>query len=297
MIKRFVILLVILFLLMPPLDVLADVVFGNEFFYQHQYETKSLERRRFAANGPHGTVSAKEEPGAKKEIVVYQNGAEVLIASTYVHNGKYWGITPISHGMMPSGWIPMDQLLVMYIRDDFYDEHMNEFYSYTGSYDEALSAGRLVAWEWPGSDRAKRILEYDSFVGETATIYSNPSSDSGFIIKDISADFAYMDNEGREWGYVNITYSYKSWENDPIRSGNRYLKEWICLSEPENSNIPAFNPAPEPTKWVPGGKTDFSSAPESTINAQLWIVLIIAILLIATAVLIMVFWKPRTRRG
>ena len=28
-------------------------------------------------------------------------------------------------------------------------------------------------------------------------------------------------------------------------------KIWICFSDPENDNIPKFNPSPKPEKWSP----------------------------------------------
>jgi len=251
-----------------------------------------LRRRRFCVNGPKGYVSVKEKPGGQKEIISYPNGVEVVIDGIYNHNGSYWGITPIGHGRWNTGWFPMDQLLVVYVRDDFNDEHRDEFYAYSGSYDAVLSAEKLVVWEWPGSDRAKRILDYDSFVGEQATVYSNPSSDCGFIIKGISAIVAYKDEDGREWGYVNINYTYSSWEEGTpsYRAGQTgNLAEWICLSDPQNSNIPAFNPAPEPVKWKPDNSPEPSF--ESTFNPLLLIISIAAAVVIVTAVLIIMFRK------
>ena len=35
---------------------------------------------------------------------------------------------------------------------------------------------------------------------------------------------------------------------------------WVCLTDPENSDIPAFNPAPRPIRWQPDGILDWSLA-------------------------------------
>jgi len=199
-------------------------------------------------------VSEKTRPGLGIKTYSYKNGEEIFISRTYLHNGKYWGMLPDSHGRN-RGWIPMDQLLVMYIRDDFAEEYREEFYTYSGNYDAALAADKLVLWEWPGSDRAKRILDYgsyddrDSFYGRQARLYKNADTDIGLRITDISANYAYKDKDGREWGYVDISYTYIPLEDGIERFDTGGVREWICLSDPENSDIPAFNPAPTPTKW------------------------------------------------
>ena len=237
--------------------------------------------------------TAARKPGSLKEITTYANGSEVLIDWVYVRNGKYWGITPIGHSWMNPGWVQMDQLLVMYINDDFNNEHRNEFYTYSGSYDAALTAEKLVIWEWPGSDRAKRILDYSSWIGESASMTSNPSSDKGLVVKDISADFAYMDDDGREWGFVTITYTYSSWEEFPFRAGqNVSMKEWICLSDPQSSDIFPFNPAPASIMWIPEGNLDWTpdSSPDRTTesNVRLLVLLIILLLAISAGTVIII---------
>ena len=34
---------------------------------------------------------------------------------------------------------------------------------------------------------------------------------------------------------------------------------WICLDDPENNEVPAFNPAPKPIRWSPDGEHDWSA--------------------------------------
>jgi hypothetical protein len=276
MIKRFLIIFMVVLMVATPLTAYADIVMGNEFFYKIKDKTQKLDRNRFIADGPNGTVSAKEKPGSDKEATVYRNGTRVFLDCTYIYKGKYWGISYPAHSGMAPGWVPMDQLLVAYVRIDFADEHIDEFYTYTGSYDAALTAEKLVLWEWPGSDSEKRILDYYTYIMNYD--FHNPEANRDFVIKDISADYAYKDKQGREWGYVNIIYTYTSWNDG--RTAN--LQEWICLSDPENSDISAFNPAPEPTKWQP---------PEKSLVGPLLIVLAVALIAV-TAVLIKVYWKP-----
>jgi len=87
---------------------------------------------------------------------------------------------------------------------------------YTGSYDAVLSANKLILWEWPGSDREKRIIENNETISKLANVV-----------------YAYKDKDGREWGKTS------------------YMEGWICLSDPENSKIPAFYLGSEPIHWLP----------------------------------------------
>ena len=227
MIKRVFILVMVFSLLASPLTAYADAIMGNEFQWQNYDKMQPLGRSRFCVNGPDGYVSIREEPSWESKIfaysnnkeITYQNGTELIMSSLYVNKGEYWGIMSAGHHVYYPGWIPMAHLLVVYIRNDFNTEYKNEFYTYNGNYDAVLVAKRLVLWQWPGSDREKRVLDVD-----------------GFELKDEQVLYAYKDKSGREWGYVDI---------------GQY--EWICLSDPENSQIPAFHPAPEPISWSPDG--------------------------------------------
>jgi len=237
MIKRFCIVFALLILLISPLTAYADVVFGNDFFYENQENTKEI-NTRFIVNSPLGYVIPEEEPGSQggistewgyrsgwgdedmKEqsgpVFVFQNGEIVIIDAILLHNGEYWGVMSPSHQIQPPGWIPMDELLIMYDHSDFEWENQRNFYQYTGRYDAVLKATKLVLWEWPGSDRERRIIEDKNTISKLANVL-----------------YAYQDKDGREWGKTS------------------HLEGWICLSDPENNEIPAFYLGSEATKWFP----------------------------------------------
>ena len=243
--SRLVVIFAIIFLLTLPSIANADVVHGNDFYYKNMDKTKNIGSRRFIINSPAGYVIPKEEPGSEKGIpsvmgyydsggkegdidgpedvvFVFKNGEIFTITATYLLNGEYWGVMLPSHRYQPAGWVLMDDLLMIYDRPYFEAENKDNFYKYTGSYDAVLSAKKLVEWQWPGSDREKRIVEDD-------------------IPNYADVLYAYKDREGREWGKT----SYTEW--------------WICLSDPENSEIPAFYPARKLAKWAPGGQVNWST--------------------------------------
>jgi len=129
-----------------------------------------------------------------------------------LYGGEFWGFT-----YEFSGWIKLDQMLVMYDYVAFEEDHRDEFYPYDGDFTQIKEARSAIAWAWPGSDA--HIWTYEDLETENFRV-----------------SYAYKDNEGREWGFV--TYLY----------GGRNI--WVCLSDPLNRDIPAFNPAPEPMPWV-----------------------------------------------
>jgi len=251
----------IVFLLASPIVVRADIISGNDFLYELKKNGEKVEElgtwyygKRFSVNSPSGYVIPKEKPGSEKGVTpsgyyphysdkdkpykishkkefVFINGETIIITHTYLHNGEYWGVMPPTHSYQPPGWVLMDDLLMIYDQQDFEEENTDKFYTYTGSYDAVLSAKRLVVWQWPGSDKEKRIIDEKDTIIECANVLN----------KYVNVLYAYKDNEGREWS------------NTAIMDG------WICLSDPQNSSIPAFHPALQSAKWSSDGIYDWSS--------------------------------------
>ena len=232
MAKRLAIIIITACLLALAVAAYADVVWSNEFYYEHKNEIKRLTRNRFYANGPGGSVFIKEAPSSdadrKAGRAQYSNGKEFTLEGLYIYDGEYWGGNSNSgHSGQICGWVLMKHLLVVYIPADFANENESEFYEYTGNFDSVYAANRLVFWQWPGSDREKRVLESE--------IYKN----AGIFVR-----YAYKDAVGREWGYVRINNT----------------EGWICFTEPSSINIPAFYPAPHPVKWSPDGIYNWTHA-------------------------------------
>ena len=227
---------------------------GKDFLEQKISDTEQIDRR-FYVNSPDGYLNPKEEPDSKKDVLIYEdrsisytsdenakmevltynNGDIINISRTLLLNGKYWGAMSPRQSFPNSGWIPMEQLLLIYERQDFEEENKKNLYQYTGSYEAVFASKRHILWQWPGSDREKRIFD-----------------DERYVLKGVDTLYAYKDTEGREWGYVNLSYVYTL---ESVRVFTTITEGWLCLSDPANgSDIAAFNPAPKPTKWSPDSK-------------------------------------------
>jgi len=257
--KRIIAILTVCFLLMSSFAAYADIIVEpeNDFYSRHKSHIIFL-GRSFSANGADGFASVRKEPDAKKEIAKLQNGEVTYVQYSCLYDGDLWGFT-FEH----NGWIKMDQFLVLYDYVAFEEDHLDEFYDYSGDYAGIKESRSAIAWPWPGAE---------------APVWTFADLD----IDSLRAFCAYKDDEGREWGF--ITYLY----------GSRNV--WICLSDPLNRDIPVFNPAPAPAVWVSETfHNDIWQYVDSQKNESSMIVVIIvlvAVLVLGTAVLIRVFWKP-----
>lgn len=264
MIKRWF--LAVCLILVFPFAAYADLLVEpqNDFYTRHSSDCTHL-GRSFYANGEQGFLSLKKEPGSKSETAAILNGEIIHIMFTYNHKGDIWGVTEIytpdeSYDKWPNGWVPMSELLLVYDYISFAEEHQDEFYTYTGNYNMLYETEDIVFWTWPGSGEKAWVLENE---------WRNSETDSSFL----QASHAYKDADGREWGFFGYVY------------GNR--NSWVCLSDPGNADIPAFNPAPQPELW----QTDNINISANGLSTPVLIVILVAVLVACTMMLIRVFWK------
>lgn len=259
------ILLAICCLVILPVSAYADILIEpkNDFYSKHSSECSRLDKS-FYANGKIGYVSIKEEPGSKRNAAIIENGEIVFIMATYDYNGEIWGVTQIyadskKYDELINGWIPMDDLLHVYDYSSFAEEHQSAFYAYEDSYDSLDTGADIVIWSWPGSGTTQGTLE----------------ALSGEDLADFSISHAYKDEVGREWGFIGYWHGYRNM--------------WICISDPGNYDIPAFNPPPQPELWPPSEVP----AVQNGLSTPLLIIILVIVLVIGTAVMIRIFWKPK----
>ena len=252
--KYIFILLVACFLLIPSHAAHADLIWppANAFYFQHEEQIEYLDRS-FCLNNAYKSASVKKAPGEKSNTSKLENSEPVYIKFSCLYGGDYWG-----YSTEYNGWIKMDQLLVLYDYITFEEEHQEELYPYEGDYREIKQASAAIMWPWPGSGDPQQTLE-------------------GIGGGNFGVSHAFKDKEDREWGFVSYHY------------GSQNM--WVCLSDPLNRDIPAFNPAPEPAPWVPD--TVYINI-DKTSNSNFVLivtVILVAIVAIVTAILIKVFWK------
>lgn len=283
---------IILSLTFPLFYSHADVIVepDNDFYTRNAGRCEML-FRGFCVNGKDGFVVFRTEPGASDEVARINNGAVVYIQYTYDHHGEIWGVTGFdwsdTYNRWASGWAPMDQLLLMYDYISFAEDHESELLNFNGNCDALIEAKNIVCWTWPGS-------------GEYTWILESP-------YKDNLIDIEWM----REGRYNHVTRSYEDGDGRVwvFIQGAGIRNQWVCLSDPSNIDIPAFNPAPE-TVLGPAvdiiqetnNHRDESAVPKPVrsggeqlgrrgLPPPVLIIILVAALVAVTIVLIRVFWK------
>jgi hypothetical protein len=260
MFKRFMAFLAVCIMLIPVSTVYADVIAEpNNDFYRRNYENCVHLGRSFYANSPDGYISIKKEPGSKSEVKRIENNEIIYIMFTYNHNGEIWGVTEIWTERI-NGWIPMEQLLLVYDYISFAEDYQDEFYNYTGDYSELKEHEQIIFWTYPGSGRNDSINLKDFGM----------NIDENFRISSV-----YKDEQGREWGFIAYWYARRNF--------------WVCLSEPANADIPANTTNPPTSVWLPD---ESAYNPDTGVSPVIIAVILVAILVAGTSVLIRVFWKP-----
>ena len=149
----------------------------------------------------------------------------------------------------------------LFLELEILEEHAEQFYVYTGDYAQVQAAEQVVAWPWPGAE-------------EPLWVYRDVNAEH------FKAHPAYLDAEGREWGFVNYLY------------GSRNV--WICLSDPPNRALPALCPASGPEPWA--SETIHADLGQAALqegySSLITTALLVVGCMVVTALLIKRFWKP-----
>lgn len=221
--KRIYTLLLAALLLLMPLAASADVIWepiGDDFYTAHRDDIV-YESRQYYANGKDGAAVVVDDPGNKASLYAIKNGTPLHVSYIYEADGRRWGALQFTlnggkllsdYGDTFSGWMDMDDMLLIYDSQSFRQEHERELHPYTGSLEKVYAAGEdTLLWTYPLS-------------GEVSTTLFEPN--------ELRIDESYTDADGREWGYVAYHFGMRD--------------VWICMDDPANAALPATNaPTPE----------------------------------------------------
>lgn len=251
-------LLFLLFISVPK-EAKADLIWTpNDDFFSKNYDDCEHEGREYTANCEMGYVSMYQSPGSHNKITNYVNGTVLYISFTYKDKKNTWGVFQENRdanltGEKPiTGWICMDQLVVVYDNISFTAEHKSEFKEYNGEFDDFTydNETRIPLWTYPGSG----VILYQFLIDGTPNF-----------------EYTYKDKDDRLWGFVN--------------SG------WICISDPTNENIPSIG-AKSPAKLIPADPEAAADASIGDNRfVLLLLTVLVAALTIVTGILIRIFWR------
>lgn len=240
----------------------GDVVYGDDVIEEPENDFYKLHQNQIIRLGRSFTANGKNgSVPVKKEPGLKTTDAKIQNGEvTYIRYSCFYNKRFWGFTPEYNGWVRMGEMLVMYDYVAFEEDHRNKFYNPRNYADAEIKRNRAaVAWPWPGADAYLWIFK-------------------DLDMRNINITHAYNDNYGRQWGFA------------------AYYNIWICLSDPLNLDIPAFNPAPKPEVWMP--KTAPVDVKRSVDQAVTLIAVLVAALVTGTVVLINVFWKPnKTKAG
>lgn len=267
---------VFLFALLFASSAAADVLWEpNDSFYNVSRDQCEILGRYFKANSGTGMTTVYNKPGSGAKADEIPNGSELFVSFTYKdQQGGEWGVvqylydratdtvteTYNSDGTI-TGWIRMEDLALVYDHISFDEEHGSEFVPYNGNYDALRNSEGVIFWTYPGS-------------GVTVSTENK-------ITEDFSIEHTYMDTVGRQWGYVEYYFGYRSF--------------WVCISDPSDPNLPVNTPIPQATAMPQATIVPESIAADAdALPPQAFLIGILVLAVTGgTLILIRLFWKKK----
>lgn len=270
--------LVLVFSLIPAAH--ADVLWtpDNQFFYNHSDECTYV-GRSYYANGTHGYVTLWNAPDGGIVVDQFENGFTLEVYWQY----KDWGcVTVFGDEGWTDGWVPMNDLALIYDHISFAEEHGSQIKDYNGEFADYSGDGIGIAfWDYPGAAVPKLIWDHNDIVPQLTG-----SEDGHSYISQI-----YTDAQGLTWGYVGYLY------------GSRDL--WFCLDDPKGASLlPGVNhseaeataaPVPSLAPADPEAQLVPPAAPKLPAAAFVPYILVGVVVLITAALLFFFFRQKRNK--
>lgn len=182
----------------------ADVIWEPEdsFYAKHQDEC-SYVNRRYELAGYNGTVTVFTAPGGTN-MATLDNGLRGTIQFTWAGNGISWGYLVWVTDSIVEGWVPMDDLSLIYDSQQFMEDHAGEI---TASDPVSVDFQEAVLYSYPNGPVGDYILTEDTDYQSFSEIFTQ----------------LYTDESGLRWGHVSY---YK---------GTRDY--WVCLDNPMSAEL------------------------------------------------------------
>lgn len=253
----------------------ADVLWepDNGFYQNHSGECTYL-GRAYYANGEEGFVTLWDAPNGWSAAGQYENGEKLWVYWTY----RDWGcVSRWEDGRELSGWVPMEDLALVYDYLSFAEEYADRIKPYDGefgSYDG--DAAGVAFYEYPGAPEVKQYWDFT----EWSEILGNLTGETGGS-SDIQSVF--VDENGLTWGFVGYMYGR--------------VNAWFCLDDPEGDGEAAEGESVFPTRQVDQAELIPARTPTAaSLPARAYVpFLLVGAVVIATAVILAVFFRKKKK--
>lgn len=200
----------------------ADLIWEPEnAFYERHRDECVYEDRQYELAGYDGVVTLWDAPNgmAQREL---PNGERGTVQFRWSGNGVEWGyLYGILENWRDGGWVPMDDLALVYDSRQFWEDHAAEIVEGGPA---PVDFDFAVRYAYPGGPVSGNLREHREYA---------PFSDVFSTL--------YADENGLRWGYVSYYM------------GSREV--WVCLDDPQNeqldTNIVAVEPSAAQLRGAP----------------------------------------------
>lgn len=191
----------------------ADVIWEpQDNFYESHREECEYEGRRYQMAGYEDNVTLYSKPGGSAQKTV-DNGRDGIVQFIWQGEDQDWGFVYYAGEDGFEGWVPMDDLTLVYDSQAFEEDHGTQ----------------IVSGDPVQVDFTQGIL------------YSYPGGPAGSVLEEMkeyqpfSEIFTqiYTDEDGLRWGKVGYYMGHRG--------------SWICLDDPMNENLDTRVVVPEPS--------------------------------------------------
>lgn len=234
----------------------------NSFYEKHSGECDYVGRSHYA-NGGEGFVTLWDAPGGSIVEGQFQNGTTLEVYWQY----EDWGCATIwgdETGEI-SGWVPMEDLCLIYDHISFEEEYGDQFRDYNGELaDYEGEDDGITFWEYPGAAEPNITWTYGGDIIDNL---------AGTEDRDSYIQAVFVDENGLSWGFVGYMYGR--------------MNAWVCLDDLTGTSFP-LREVSQP-ELVP------AQMPVLPAAAYVPYILVGAVVVV-TAVLLAVFFRKRTKK-
>lgn len=182
----------------------ADIIIepDDPFFEKHRGECDYV-GRQYELAGYDGKVTVFTAPGGMNKFTL-DNGLQGTIRFTWEGKGTVWGYLEYWDDHWVEGWVPMDDVSLVYDSKQFMEEHAGEIITETQPV--PVDFHEAVLYRYPNGPAGNTLTDdpdYQRF---------------GEIFTQV-----YTDGSGLRWGYVGYYMGIRGF--------------WICLDDPMNREL------------------------------------------------------------
>ena len=260
--KLLILILTLTVLFACTLPASADIPwepYENDYYNSTGYENFDyMDRTYYVPEGMTANVYKNPETGGL--IKTLEAGTRIYIGPYAKINGETWAAGYAYGEWENEGWVRLDRLQLEYDHEAFEADFGNQFITTDDVLTRDDVDGDIQTWTYPGSGVGDGIVPADALGGG----YNDGVMDFRYV---------YTDPDGGRWGYVGYYMG---------RCG------WVWLDDPTN---------PEPPVQIhpdfPSTVTDTSPEEAPGNGSMEWIAILVAILVLATAVAIVLLKKKK----